>query len=1446
MNACLPLFGPSINAADKSANLLAAARALAPQLARSRALDRKLVAATMTMSFGGSDTEGAWLWRDAYDAIEAALVLQVRRLSHQVSRLEDVPAEIVALLAGLTALTLTHSRRSEEQLALDQFSTPPELAAIAVLAAQVRPGDRVLEPSAGTGLLAVVAEACLGEGRLDEARLTEARGTSPRGTSPCGTNLELNEIAATRAALLDGLFPAASRTRHDAQHLPDLLPSSGSFDAVVTNPPFQKLEAHLHAGVACLADGGRLCAIVPTRLFEDRAAMAALGHKGRVAALAFPARAYAKHGTSTQTGLLVLDRTPDAEPSSVRVQAPETLAELAITAAALSPRPTARPRRFRTPAPVALLQPRARELATLAGRLGFLASTAQVAYETKDWSGEGRDVGLYQAYQLARVSLPDAPAHPSALVEAAAMASVCPPRPTYRPVLPQAMLAKVSDAQLETIIYAGEAHAAMLPGAWRLGEAAHEVELVADGTQGAVAFRRGFFLGDGTGCGKGRQIAGVIADNMAQGRTRAVWLSKNDALLEDARRDWAAIGGSPTDITPQSSWKQGEGIRMERGVLFTTYATLRQPPRGTKASRLDQIVDWLGADFDGAIVFDESHALANAAGGGKAARGLKKASLQGMAGLALQNRLSQARIFYVSATGATQPENLAYASRLGLWGGPQAPFNTRADFMQACDQGGVAVMELIARELKALGLYIARSLSFDGVEYEAVGHKLTEADVEIWDAWADAYQVIHAHLRQALEATGVTDAEGKPKSALAASLALSAFEASKQRFFANLLAGLKAPTLIGSIRTDLAEGRSAVVQVVTTNEAVMERRLAEIPPEEWNNLSIDLSPKDTVLDYLKGAFPIHVMEEDRDGDDNVTLQPLMVDGHPVVSQAALRLRDELVVRLACLPAVQGVLDAVLEAFGPDRVAEITGRSRRVVVRDGRRVVERRGASAAKAETDAFMDGRKRILVFSDAGGTGRSYHADLQARNTQRRRHYLAEPGWRADAAIQGLGRSHRTNQAVAPLFSPLTTNIHGERRFLSTIARRLDSLGALTRGERRASSNGLFKASDNLESPWARRALQAFYVALSMGAVEGWTLAAFEQKTALNLLDADGGLKACDALPPMHTFLNRLLALRIADQNSLFAVFDAMLSSIVERAQAAGQLDHGMEDVVADELEVLSEEIIRTDASTGAETRLVRFALKRRRHLLTCDAVLDKVSHLDPAALAYVVNTRSKAVALVESGLTTTDDKDQLVRAVRIRRPERETKSTLASYEESAWAPVDPAVWRAAWDAEVAAADPWWREELHLVTGVLLPVWSHLPTSRAWVRRVKAPDGRRWLGRVLEPVDVARLKTALGLTDTATTVAAAAADGNAEAMILKQGAGIGLTGGCWLRRAKIMDAWRIEVVGGGAQRSAFQALGCFVEIIDYQLRVFVPVGGEVLGRVLERWPAQSIEPKAA
>ncbi|WP_426010434.1 hypothetical protein [Caulobacter sp. DWR2-3-1b2] len=150
-----------------------------------------------------------------------------------------------------------------------------------------------------------------------------------------------------------------------------------------------------------------------------------------------------------------------------------------------------------------------------------------------------------------------------------------------------------------------------------------------------------------------------------------------------------------------------------------------------------------------------------------------------------------------------------------------------------------------------------------------------------------------------------------------------------------------------------------------------------------------------------------------------------------------------------------------------------------------------------------------------------------------------------------------------------------------------------------------------------------------------------------------------------------------------------------------------------------------------------------------------------------------------------------------------------LKTCEESAWQTVAEPIWRATWDAEVAGADPWHTRELALVTGLLLPVWSSQPSKRTFVRRLKAPDGRRWLGRVLDPTDVTKLKIALGISDVATAVGSG---DNAASMVLGENSSIALTGGFWLRRAKVMDRYRLEVVGAGSQRAMFQVLvGCRV-----------------------------------
>jgi hypothetical protein len=128
---------------------------------------------------------------------------------------------------------------------------------------------------------------------------------------------------------------------------------------------------------------------------------------------------------------------------------------------------------------------------------------------------------------------------------------------------------------------------------------------------------------------------------------------------------------------------------------------------------------------------------------------------------------------------------------------------------------------------------------------------------------------------------------------------------------------------------------------------------------------------------------------------------------------------------------------------------------------------------------------------------------------------------------------------------------VHGEKRFTSTIAKRLDQLGALTKGQRETGSQGMFREEDNLESPIARSALRGYFADLAAGRAEAMSYERFTDWTALRLIDKDGVL--LEELPPIQRFLNRVLALPIHMQNALFAEFMRRIADQTERARAGG-----------------------------------------------------------------------------------------------------------------------------------------------------------------------------------------------------------------------------------------------------------------------------------------------------
>ena len=418
---------------------------------------------------------------------------------------------------------------------------------------------------------------------------------------------------------------------------------------------------------------------------------------------------------------------------------------------------------------------------------------------------------VFDAYRPG-VRVPGAYPHPTRLVESAAMAAANAPNSDYRPTLPGHLVSRgiLSDAQLETVSRAGAAHAEHLPG-----------------EGGASGARQGFFLGDGTGVGKGRQSAAIILDSVLQGRRRALWVSENRNLMRDAVRDWTALG-SPADFVFDLGACKGP-IQQAEGVCFASYDTLKGKPREKDGAlsgidRLEQVVTWLAgggeeADFEGVVVFDESHNMASALDR-QGSRGIQRASQRALVGIELQDRLPNARVVYASATGATEVANLAYAARLGLWG-RGTPFPTVEAFVEKVSAGGIAAMELVAKDLKSMGLYLARSVSYDGVDYRTLVHDLEDYQAQTYDRCAQAWQVVLRNIQSALEVTKA-DKCGRARAA-----AYSQFWGAHQRFFLHVLVSMSAPSLIRDMEARLAAGESCVVQLVSTMEAATERAYAK-------------------------------------------------------------------------------------------------------------------------------------------------------------------------------------------------------------------------------------------------------------------------------------------------------------------------------------------------------------------------------------------------------------------------------------------------------------------------------------------------------------------------------------------------------------------------------------------------------------------------------------------
>ncbi|CAK9271564.1 unnamed protein product [Sphagnum jensenii] len=900
----------------------------------------------------------------------------------------------------------------------------------------------------------------------------------------------------------------------------------------------------------------------------------------------------------------------------------------------------------------------------------------EVALEVEQEEDEGGTAGeTFTDYRPSKLSM--GPPHPDPIVETASLSAVQPPEPTYKLQIAEQMeeLGSLSCLQLETIVYACQRH----------------MQLLSDHT------RAGFFLGDGAGVGKGRTIAGLIWENWQLGRVKSLWLSVGSDLKYDAMRDLEDVGAThcvpavevhPLNKLPYAKL-DSKAVNVKDGVLFLTYSSLIASSEKGR-SRLQQLVQWCGPEFDGLIVFDECHKAKNLVpeGGGQSTR-------TGEAVLELQNKLPDARVVYCSATGASEPRNMGYMTRLGLWGAG-TDFPHFSSFLAALEKRGVGALELVAMDMKARGMYVCRTLSFKGAEF-SIGEVPLESKMQgMYYKACYFWSALRTELMCALDALQ----EKKPSQNQLWRL----YWANHQRFFRHMCMSAKVPAAVRLAKQALEEGKCVVIGLQSTGEARTEEAVNKYGVELDDFVS---GPRELLLKLVEDHYPLpseprHVQglyqalswlsraesdvesaesEEESMKCDVCNLEdksevllecshcgsrqhsacliPPMFEkpvGDWLCSECGEKTSDYQVERrhyiaemgrrfeaakqrktmmldtIRKLDLPNNPLDDIIDQLGgPNRVAEMTGR-RGMLIRatNGKGVVyQARNTKDVTLEMinmhekQQFMDGKKNVAVISEAASAGVSLQADRRVLNQRRRVHITLELPWSADRAIQQFGRTHRSNQASAPQYRLLFTNLGGERRFASIVAKRLETLGALTQGDRRA---GPSLSAYNYDSAYGKKALANMYKAImeqleplvappgcqdgdlsrsreffhhcrqaliTVGIIRD-AVGSHHGNSGKSVTKPSGRIAEADT-HDVARFLNRALGLPPDLQNRVFEFFVSIFDELIRDARKEGHFDSGIVDIKASLIELQeSPKTVHVDAMSGAPTTLYVLKIDR------------------------------------------------------------------------------------------------------------------------------------------------------------------------------------------------------------------------------------------------------------
>lgn len=598
---------------------------------------------------------------------------------------------------------------------------------------------------------------------------------------------------------------------------------------------------------------------------------------------------------------------------------------------------------------------------------------------------------------------------------------------------------------------------------------AEQIDAVGMAIYNIEALNQAVIIGDQTGIGKGRVAASIIRYANQQGIT-PIFLTEKSNLFSDIYRDLSAIGSpqlNPFIVNARASKTQ---IKDENGVVV--YEALNQSEQNQifKAKKVPSEYDFVVATYSqfnsaqkkpikpqflleiakGAIIImDESH---NSSGSSNT-------------GIFMQSVLARTKgAVFLSATFAKRPDNMPiYAMKTAI----SEANMSKEELVDAISKGGVALQEVLASQLVAEGQMIRRERTYEGIEVnyltltdKANEHKAIADNITTIVRDIIAFQTKHIDERVD-ELDSIAVAEGKEVN-LREGTADGGVD--NQPYFSKvfnvinqMLFSIKADAVAEKAIERLKEGKKPIIAFASTMGSFIEQMETEggMPVSVGDTVKADFAivldkGLDGVMRYTE-TLPNGEKEYKR-----FDLTELSFEAQEEYQRISSNIR-KIATGITISP-----IDVIIQKIenAGFSVAEVTGRKLRLQLnlKSGMGVIENRKKLNTNDAFREFNDNEVDVLLINQSGSTGASAHAivtdKVPKEEVRKRVMIVLQPELDINTEVQKRGRINRTGQILKPIYDYVNSAIPAEQRLMMMLQKKLKSLDANTSSNQKQSNS--------------------------------------------------------------------------------------------------------------------------------------------------------------------------------------------------------------------------------------------------------------------------------------------------------------------------------------------------------------------------------------------------------